>query len=78
MNADSALALQRATVIKVAWRVMPLIVVSYLVAYIDRSNVAFAAPERGVTVAERGRCPARLRGIHRTLPADMWSTGIRR
>ncbi len=43
MNADSALALQRATVIKVAWRVMPLIVVSYLVAYIDRSNVAFAA-----------------------------------
>ena len=31
------------TVIKVAWRVLPLIVVSYLVAYIDRSNVAFAA-----------------------------------
>jgi ACS family tartrate transporter-like MFS transporter len=43
VNADSTLALQRATVIKVAWRVMPLIVASYLVAYIDRSNVAFAA-----------------------------------
>ena len=43
MNPDSALALQRATIIKVAWRVLPLIVVSYLVAYIDRSNVAFAA-----------------------------------
>jgi MFS transporter, ACS family, tartrate transporter len=43
VTADSALALQRATVIKVAWRVLPLIVVSYLVAYIDRSNVAFAA-----------------------------------
>jgi MFS transporter, ACS family, tartrate transporter len=43
VNADSALALQRATVVKVAWRVLPLIVVSYLVAYIDRSNVAFAA-----------------------------------
>jgi len=28
---------------KVAWRLIPLIVVSYLVAYIDRSNVAFAA-----------------------------------
>jgi len=43
VHPDSALALQRATVIKVAWRVLPLIVVSYLVAYIDRSNVAFAA-----------------------------------
>ena len=43
MSADSALALQRATIIKVAWRLIPLIVVSYLVAYIDRSNIAFAA-----------------------------------
>jgi ACS family tartrate transporter-like MFS transporter len=43
VNADSSLALQRATVAKVAWRLIPLIVASYLVAYIDRSNVAFAA-----------------------------------
>jgi ACS family tartrate transporter-like MFS transporter len=43
VSADSALALQRATIIKVAWRLIPLIVVSYLVAYIDRSNIAFAA-----------------------------------
>jgi MFS transporter, ACS family, tartrate transporter len=43
VNGDSALALQRATVVKVAWRVMPIIVIGYLIAYIDRSNVAFAA-----------------------------------
>ena len=28
---------------KVSWRLIPLIIVSYLVSYIDRSNVAFAA-----------------------------------
>jgi MFS transporter, ACS family, tartrate transporter len=43
MNVDSPLMLERETVVKVAWRVLPLVVVSYLVAYIDRSNVAFAA-----------------------------------
>jgi len=31
------------TVRKVAWRLLPLVVVSYLMAYIDRTNVAFAA-----------------------------------
>ena len=34
---------QRSTIVKISWRLLPLIVVSYLVAYIDRTNVAFAA-----------------------------------
>src|SRR4026208_765762 len=34
---------QRSTIVRVSWRLLPLIVVSYLVAYIDRTNVAFAA-----------------------------------
>jgi len=34
---------RRRTIVKVSWRLLPLVVVSYLVAYIDRTNVAFAA-----------------------------------
>lgn len=34
---------QRRTILKISWRLLPLIVVSYLIAYIDRTNVAFAA-----------------------------------
>jgi MFS transporter, ACS family, tartrate transporter len=34
---------QRSTIVKISWRLLPLIVVSYLVAYIDRTNVSFAA-----------------------------------
>jgi MFS transporter, ACS family, tartrate transporter len=34
---------ERRTILKVSWRLLPLVVVSYLVAYIDRTNVAFAA-----------------------------------
>jgi MFS transporter, ACS family, tartrate transporter len=35
--------LQRKTILKVSWRLLPLIVVCYLVNYIDRTNVSFAA-----------------------------------
>jgi ACS family tartrate transporter-like MFS transporter len=42
-NAGSTPDFQRRTILKVSWRLLPLIVVSYLVAYIDRTNVAFAA-----------------------------------
>ena len=35
--------IERRTVKKVAWRLLPLIVVIYFVAYIDRTNVGFAA-----------------------------------
>jgi ACS family tartrate transporter-like MFS transporter len=44
VNAASNLTFQESTVIRVvAWRLIPLLVISYLVAYIDRSNIAFAA-----------------------------------
>jgi ACS family tartrate transporter-like MFS transporter len=34
---------QRKTILKVSWRLLPLIVFAYLVAYIDRTNISFAA-----------------------------------
>lgn len=43
MHTQFTPAFQRRTILKVSWRLLPLIVVSYLVAYIDRTNVAFAA-----------------------------------
>lgn len=36
-------ALARATIRRVSWRLLPLVVMSYLIAYIDRTNIAFAA-----------------------------------
>ena len=33
----------RNTIVKISWRLLPLLVVSYLMAYIDRTNIAFAA-----------------------------------
>ena len=36
-------AVEQTTMRKVAWRLLPLIVVIYFVAYIDRTNVGFAA-----------------------------------
>ncbi|GJD52902.1 Putative tartrate transporter [Methylobacterium crusticola] len=35
--------IERRTIRRVAWRLLPLIVIIYLVAYIDRTNVGFAA-----------------------------------
>ena len=35
--------LERRTIRKVSWRLLPLIVIIYFVAYIDRTNVSFAA-----------------------------------
>ncbi len=35
--------LESRTIRKVSWRLLPLIVIAYLVAYIDRTNVAFAS-----------------------------------
>jgi ACS family tartrate transporter-like MFS transporter len=34
---------QRRTIAKVSWRLLPLVVAAFLVAYIDRTNIAFAA-----------------------------------
>lgn len=41
--ADNASEIERRTIRKVAWRLLPLIVVIYFVAYVDRTNVSFAA-----------------------------------
>ena len=35
--------LERQTIARISWRLLPLIVVIYFVAYIDRTNVGFAA-----------------------------------
>src|SRR6202163_4365056 len=35
--------LEKQTITKISWRLLPLIVVIYFVAYIDRTNVGFAA-----------------------------------
>ena len=45
MEAQSKFSLefQRRTILKVSWRLLPVIVAAYLVAYIDRTNVSFAA-----------------------------------
>jgi MFS transporter, ACS family, tartrate transporter len=43
MNAVDVHAIERRTISKVSWRLLPLIVVLYCVAYIDRTNVSFAA-----------------------------------
>lgn len=43
MPAQPTPEFQRRTMLKVSWRLLPLIVVCYLMAYIDRTNVSFAA-----------------------------------
>lgn len=43
MQTPLTLDRQRKTMMKVSWRLLPLIVVCYLVNYIDRTNVSFAA-----------------------------------
>ena len=43
MDARFTSEFRRRTILKVSWRLLPLIVVAYLVAYIDRTNIAVAA-----------------------------------
>jgi hypothetical protein len=40
---DAPGAFETATIKKIAWRILPLILVAYCVAYIDRANIAVAA-----------------------------------
>ncbi|MBN8909493.1 MAG: MFS transporter, partial [Rhodospirillales bacterium] len=50
--------LERETVRRVAWRLMPLLMIGYFCAYLDRVNVGFAAltmnKDLGFTQAELG------------------------
>jgi MFS transporter, ACS family, tartrate transporter len=41
--AESAQAIERRTIAKVSWRLLPLVALAYCIAYIDRSNISFAA-----------------------------------
>jgi len=43
MHTLLAPALQRKVILKVSWRLLPLIVLCYLINYIDRTNVSFAS-----------------------------------
>src|SRR3954466_12967153 len=36
-------AIERRTIAKVSWRLLPLVALAYCIAYIDRSNISFAA-----------------------------------
>jgi ACS family tartrate transporter-like MFS transporter len=42
VNATAA-TIERRTIAKISWRLLPLIALAYCVAYIDRTNVGFAA-----------------------------------
>jgi MFS transporter, ACS family, tartrate transporter len=41
--AESAPGVERRTIAKVSWRLLPLVALAYCIAYIDRSNISFAA-----------------------------------
>jgi ACS family tartrate transporter-like MFS transporter len=40
---DVSQAFETALIKKIAWRILPLIVVAYCIAYLDRANIAVAA-----------------------------------
>ena len=41
--AEGVQAIERRTIAKVSWRLLPLVALAYCIAYIDRSNISFAA-----------------------------------
>jgi MFS transporter, ACS family, tartrate transporter len=42
-TADATQAIERRTIAKISWRLLPLVALAYCIAYIDRSNISFAA-----------------------------------
>jgi len=42
-TAEPTQAIERRTIAKVSWRLLPLVALAYCIAYIDRSNISFAA-----------------------------------
>ena len=42
-TAEGTQAIERRTIAKVSWRLLPLVALAYCIAYIDRSNISFAA-----------------------------------
>ncbi|MDB5636651.1 MAG: putative tartrate transporter ttuB, partial [Bradyrhizobium sp.] len=43
MDHQDSHAIERRTIAKVSWRLLPLVALAYCIAYIDRSNISFAA-----------------------------------
>src|ERR1700719_3260423 len=43
MAAEATTAIESRTIAKVSWRLLPLVALAYCIAYIDRSNISFAA-----------------------------------
>src|SRR6202048_857391 len=43
MDQQDSHAIERRTIAKVSWRLLPLVALAYCIAYIDRSNISFAA-----------------------------------
>src|ERR1700694_5953814 len=43
MDMQDSQAIERRTIAKVSWRLLPLVAFAYCIAYIDRSNISFAA-----------------------------------
>src|SRR5246127_1189141 len=41
--AEGAQTIEHRTIAKVSWRLLPLVALAYCIAYIDRSNISFAA-----------------------------------
>jgi ACS family tartrate transporter-like MFS transporter len=41
--AEATQAIERRTIAKVSWRLLPLVALAYCIAYVDRSNISFAA-----------------------------------
>ena len=41
--AEATSAIERRTIAKISWRLLPLVALAYCIAYIDRSNISFAA-----------------------------------
>jgi MFS transporter, ACS family, tartrate transporter len=42
-TAEATQAIERRTIAKISWRLLPLVALAYCIAYIDRSNISFAA-----------------------------------
>src|SRR6201982_2509836 len=41
--AEGAQTIEHRTIARVSWRLLPLVALAYCIAYIDRSNISFAA-----------------------------------
>ena len=43
IKGEDSMEQERATIARVTWRLVPLLIAAYLIAYLDRVNVSFAS-----------------------------------